>query len=74
MGHLHNTVSSVLIQMQLSILDKVCVMFVYSVYSPPMFQMTAGYDECHIGRCPDKVLLLILGYIPHKSLISICSR
>ena len=45
-----------------------------SCHSPPMFQMTAGYDECHIGRCPDKVLLLILGYIPHKSLISICSR
>ena len=31
-------------------------------------------DECHMEKCPDKVLLNILGYIPHKSLISICSR
>ena len=32
------------------------------------------HDECHIEKCPDKVLLNILGYIPHKSLISICAR
>ena len=31
-------------------------------------------DECHIEKCPDKVLLNILGYIPHKLLISICAR
>ena len=40
-----------------------------------LFQIkTMGYDDCFIGKCPDKVLLLILGYIPHKSLISTCSR
>ena len=36
-----------------------------------------GYEDqmtSHMQKLPDKVLLLILGYIPHKSLVSICSR
>ena len=31
-------------------------------------------SQCHIERCPDKVLLLILGYIPHRSLVYTCTR
>ena len=36
-----------------------------------------GFEDpnvCHMQKLPDKVLLLILGYIPHKALVSICSR
>ena len=36
-----------------------------------------GYEDpniCHVQKLPDKVLLLILGFIPHKSLVAICSR
>ena len=35
-----------------------------------------GWEDalCHIERCPDKVLLLILGYIPHRTLVHTCTR
>ena len=33
-----------------------------------------GGEECHIENCPDKVLLLILGYLPHNILVHTASR
>ena len=44
------------------------------LFSKYLFGITMTYEDCHIGKCPDKVLLNILGFIPHKSLISVCSR
>ena len=35
-----------------------------------------GWEDslCHIEGCPDKVLLLILGYLPHRTLVHTCTR